>query len=164
MVNWPWLNLTMVSCSWSILTDRSDHGQNFKFNISWYANRYKPYRPWGIRKSLSQKSRIFSLWRKTGKILKSKKKLSLKDGFFSLWNFDLIKNALGSWARRIDSRVSGPRFSDSSWSIWFIAIRKSRNNHFEILTLLRFLGPGALTMDSWVSGPRFSDSRWSNWP
>ena len=40
----------------------------------------------------------------------------------------------------INSRVSGPRFSDSSWSIWFIPIRKSRNNDFEILTFFKVFG------------------------
>lgn len=65
---------------------------------------------------------------------------------------------MGPAALRIDLRASGPRFLDSSWSIWFIANTKSRNNDFEILTLFRVLGPGALSIDPRVSGLRFLDS------
>ena len=65
------------------------------------------------------------------------------------------------WAFRIDSRVSGTRFSDSSWSIWTIpwAISKIWQSNFDFFG---FLSNGALRIYPRASGPRFSFSPWSN--
>ena len=45
---------------------------------------------------------------------------------------------------------------DSSRLIWFIHIRKSRNNDFENLTFFRVFGPGTPSIDPSVSKPRWT--------
>ena len=70
----------------------------------------------------------------------SSKKLKFQSDYFVISYKDDIKTffkILGPWSIMIDPIVSRPRFSDSSWSIWFVNIRKSRNNSFVILTFFQ---------------------------
>ena len=81
-------------------------GQTFKVIILRFSNKFKPNRPRGIRNSRSRGSRQYP------------------------WGSN---NKKGSESCKINHETSGPRFSDSSWSIWFKPTRKSRNNAFKIL-------------------------------
>ena len=92
---------------------------------------------------------------------KSKKYLGPKDIYFCLWNFNIINDALSSWALRIDLESLDHDFC-GRFGLYLL------RNH-EIMTLkfwpfLRYLGPGALRIDPRDSGPRFSDSPWSYRP
>ena len=64
----------------------------------------------------------------------------------------------GPGALKTYSSVFGPRFSDSSWSIWFNLNTKSQNSDFEILTFLWVFDHGVLRIDPRVLGPRYLDS------